>query len=130
MNTFNATVTRDSDKVRFQLDEDVILSYNISDFTESVIHAALNHEAIVIGVRPYAVKRSNDGVNVTVLANQWLGDQTHIAAELAGQSIVLVEHDRAVDKTGESITVQLTPESLHLFDRDSGAAISHGMVMA
>jgi len=130
MNVFNATVTQDSGKVRFQLDEDVSLSYNISDFTESVIQAALNHETITIGVRPYAVKRSNDGVNVTVLVNQWLGDQTHIAAQLAGQSIVLVEHDRAVDKTGESITVRLAPDSLHLFDRDSGATISHGMDMA
>ncbi len=130
MNVFNATVTQDSGKVQFQLDEDVSLSYNISDFTESVIQAALNHETITIGVRPYAVKRSNDGVNVTVLVNQWLGDQTHIAAQLAGQSIVLVEHDRAVDKTGESITVRLAPDSLHLFDRDSGAAISHGMDMA
>jgi len=65
-----------------------------------------------------------------VLANQWLGDQTHIAAQLAGQSIVLVEHDRALDKTGESINVRLTPDSLHLFDRENGAAISHGMTMA
>ncbi len=130
MNVFNASVTQDSDQVRFQLDENVSLNYNISEFTESVIQAAIKHESIVIGVRPYAVKRSNNGVNVTVLVNQWLGDQTHIAAELAGQSIVLVEHDRAFDKTGETISVQLTPDSLHLFDRHSGAAISHGTVMA
>jgi len=130
MNVFNATVTQESDEIRFQLDEDVFLSYNIADFTESVIHAALTHEEIVIGVRPYAVKRSHEGVKATVLVNQWLGDQTHIAAELAGQSIVLVEHDRAIDKAGENIMVRLAPESLHLFDCDSGAAISHGMAMA
>jgi len=130
MNVFNATVTKDSDTVHFQLDEGVSLSYNMADFTDSVINAALSRESIVIGVRPYAVKRSDTGVGVTVLANQWLGDQTHIAAQLAGQSIVLVEHDRSRDKSGESITVRLTPDSLHLFDRDSGAAISHGMAMA
>jgi len=130
MNVFNATVTQDADIIEFQLDGGVSLSYNRSEFTEPVINAALSADSIVVGVRPYAVKRSDNGVEVTVLANQWLGDQTHIAAQLAGQSIVLVEHDRAIDKTGESITVRLTPESLHLFDRHSGAALSHGREMA
>jgi len=130
MNVFNATVSQDSDKIRFHLNKDVFLSYHIADFTESVIHAALTREQVIIGVRPYAVKRSQNGVSATVLVNQWLGDQTHIAAELAGQPIVLVEHDRAVDKTGETIVVRLAPESLHLFDRESGNAISHGMTMA
>jgi len=44
--------------------------------------------------------------------------------------IVLVEHDRALDKKDDSIGVRLAPESLHLFDRETGAAISHGMELA
>lgn len=127
MNVFNATVTQDDDTIRFQLDQGISLSYRVTDFNDAVIRAALARKTVVIGVRPYAVTRIEDGVNVTVLANQWLGDQTHIAAELAGQSIVLVEHDRALDKKGESIAVRLAPENLHLFDRDTENALSHGM---
>ncbi len=130
MNVFNAKVALDAHKLRFELDENIVLSYDISDFSESVVNAALTRESVVIGVRPYAVKRSDTGVDVKVIANQWLGDQTHIAAMLAGQPLVLVEHDRAFDETGNDISVRLAPESIHLFDYATGDAISHGMELA
>jgi len=130
MNVFNAIVSKQGNTVQFKLNEEHSLSYGLSEFSESVIAAVLDRRKVVIGVRPYAVKRSSDGVNVTVTANQWLGDQTHIAAVLAGQTIVLVEHDRAFDKKDDAISVRLAPENLHLFNADDGAAISHGMELA
>jgi len=84
----------------------------------------------MIGVRPYAIKRSKEGINITVVANHWLGDQSHIAANLAGQTIILVEHDRAMDKIGDEINIYLEPQSIHLFERETHDAISHGVVLA
>ena len=87
-------------------------------------------ERVVIGVRPYAVRRVKVGVPATVSANQWLGDQTHIAADFAGGSIVLVEHDRTQLVLGEPIGVKIDPQNLHMFDVATGNAISHGRELA
>lgn len=130
MNVFNAVVKQDGSRVLFELNEGVSLSYGVDDFSESVMTAALSHASVVVGVRPYAVKRTDDGIQATVIVNQWLGDQSHIAASVAGQSIVLVEHDRALDKMGDDIAIRLSPENIHLFERDSGNAISHGLKLA
>lgn len=83
-------------------------------------------DRVALGVRPYAVQRSETGAAARVLANQWLGDQSHIAAEFAGGTLVLVEHDRADLSEGDEITVHLDASDLHIFDPDTGAAISHG----
>ncbi|MCL4137696.1 UNVERIFIED_CONTAM: hypothetical protein GTU68_003654 [Idotea baltica] len=126
MNVFNANVVQDGNKILFELDENVVLAYDMNDFSEPVVGAALSSSSVVVGVRPYAVKRSDAGVDVRVITNQWLGDQTHIAAMLAGQPLVLVEHDRALDKIGNNIAVRLAPESSFCC-RATGVAISHGM---
>jgi multiple sugar transport system ATP-binding protein len=86
--------------------------------------------SVVAGIRPYAVHRTKNGPSATVIANQWLGDQTHIAASLGDESLVLVEHDRARLARGETIHVELAPDALHFFDADTGAAISHGRELA
>ncbi len=130
MNVFEASVERDSNSVRFELDNDVCLTYDAADFSTNVIQAALSLKHVVIGVRPYAIKRTSNGIKASVVANHWLGDQSHIAATLAGQSVILVEHDRAPDKSGDEIYIKLDPDNIHLFDRESGAAISHGAELA
>ncbi len=130
MNTFSAKIERNDTLVRFILDQGVSLSYNISDFSPNVIDAVLALQHVVVGVRPYAIKRHADGMRATVVANHWLGDQTHIAATLAGHSVILVEHDRATDKVGDDIYINLDPDNIHVFDRDSGAAVSHGADIA
>lgn len=65
-----------------------------------------------------------------VAVNQWLGDQTHIAADFAGGTMVLVEHDRTSLEIGQPIGIRLDPASLHVFDSESGMAISHGEELA
>jgi multiple sugar transport system ATP-binding protein len=61
-----------------------------------------------------------------VLSNQWLGDQTHVAAEIAGRMIVAVAHQRVAARVGEEIPFDVAASDLHLFDSDSGAVIAHG----
>ena len=126
MNVFNADVQTHATGVSFNLSGGVTLEYSDSDFSQDVLQAISNRDRLVVGVRPYAVKRASNGVAATVAVNQWLGDQSHIAAEFAEETIVLVEHDRAPVAVGDTIHLYLEPANLHLFDPNSGLAIAHG----
>jgi multiple sugar transport system ATP-binding protein len=126
MNVFEAFVANEADRIKLRLPDGLALDYAHADFTPPVRDELLKRERVVIGIRPYAVRRAKDGVPATVSANQWLGDQTHIAADFAGGSLVLVEHDRTRLDLGETISVRIDPQNLHVFDSESGAAISHG----
>ena len=130
MNVFDASVSTVDNKVTFALDDAVSMSFPASNFDQTVIEAAMQRNSLVVGIRPYALRRSSEGMPATVIASQWLGDQTHIAVNLAGKAVVLVEHDRAMDKTDDRIMIDIEAHNLHLFDRDSGNAISHGAVLA
>jgi len=130
MNVFAARAQAAAGQLQLDLGEGLQLSYSADAFAPEVRDALLSRRDIMLGVRPYAVHRSDDGAAAQVVANQWLGDQTHIAASFAGGTIVLVEHDRADVSVGDAITVRLAPENLHVFDTDTGAAISHGVRMA
>ena len=63
-------------------------------------------------------------------ANQWLGDQTHIATDFAGGALVLVEHDRTRLALGDTIRIAIDPKNLHVFDARTGKALSHGAELA
>ncbi|PDT80460.1 ABC transporter ATP-binding protein [Sinorhizobium sp. BJ1] len=130
MNVFEASVTASESRLAFGLKDGIRLDYAASDFSHAVRDALTKRQQVVLGVRPYAVKRSADGVTGRVAVNQWLGDQTHIAADFAGGTLVLVEHDRTNLEVGQPIGIRLEPASLHVFDGDSGMAISHGEELA
>ena len=126
MNTFDATVVAAGDVIEFRLRDGTSLAYNASDFPGRVLRTVLGLQKVVVGVRPYSVRRSAGGAEAVVAVRQWLGDQTHIAAEFAGGSLVLVEHDRSDAAPGDVIGIRIDPGSLHLFHSQSGKAISHG----
>lgn len=130
MNVFNATVSSSDNRIAFMLDDSITLHYPTAQFSADVIQAALKRQSVVVGIRPYAIKRSTSGIPARVVVNQWLGDQTHIAASIAGKPVILVEHDRAHDKPDDEIHIQMDAANLHLFDRDSGDALSHGSALA
>ena len=130
MNVFPATVRTVGGEVTFDLSGGLLLRYPEAAFDAGVRKMVLTRRDVVIGVRPYAVHRTAQGAAAQVVANQWLGDQSHIAASFAGKTIVLVEHDRARMFEGQSIHVQINLEDLHVFDPATGAALSHGHVLA
>lgn len=130
MNVFEAEISGDDDSMVFALNGDVRLEYRTADFQPDVRKALLQRRRVVVGIRPYSVRRVANGVPARVAVNQWLGDQTHIAADFAGGTMVLVEHDRADLALGETIGIRLDPDSLHVFDAASGAAVSHGRELA
>lgn len=126
MNVFAAKVASSSDQMVFVFDDGSDLSFPKSTFGNALQERITNLGAVTIGVRPYAVHREARGVEARVLVNQWLGDQSHIAAEFAGGTLVMVEHDRAEVSEGSQILVHFDPGDLHIFDSETGAAISHG----
>jgi multiple sugar transport system ATP-binding protein len=127
---YPATVNCSADSVTFELGDNTSLTYRQSEFSEGVRQQLQQQTSLVVGVRPYAVKRVADGAQATVVANQWLGDQTHISAEFAGTTLVLVEHDQTRLDPGQHIAIAIAAEDLHLFDKDSGNAIAHGGALA
>ncbi|MEI2299679.1 ABC transporter ATP-binding protein [Ensifer sp. MJa1] len=130
MNVFEASVTGSESRMDFGLRDGVRLEYAASDFSHAVRDELIKRQKVVLGIRPYSVRRSADGVTGRVAVNQWLGDQTHIAADFAGGTMVLVEHDRTELDVGQPIGIHLDPSSLHVFDGESGRAISHGQELA
>jgi multiple sugar transport system ATP-binding protein len=126
MNVFDASILGADGRLRLVLGDGVSLDYPEGAFPETVRALLLGRPKVTIGIRPYSVHRSGEGIPATVSTSQWLGDQTHIAAELAGASLVLVEHDRAHLRRGDAIRVAIDPKDLHVFDSESGMALVHG----
>ena len=130
MNVFPATASLSDGTLTFDLTGGLDLRYPEAAFDPRVRKMVLDRKQVVIGVRPYAVHRAEQGAAARVVANQWLGDQSHIAASFAGKTIVLVEHARAHLSDGEPIKVEIKPQDLHIFDPASGLALSHGNELA
>ena len=130
MNVFSAQASDQGGQLRLDLGDGLHLTYAADAFAPEVRATLLKRKDIMLGVRPYAVHRDTEGAQAQVIANQWLGDQSHIAATFAQGTIVLVEHDRANVAVGDAINVRLAPEDLHIFDKDTGAALSHGAHLA
>lgn len=131
MNVLEATVASGQrGRLKLALEGGLALDYPENAFAAPVREALRSRQRVMLGVRPYAVKRIDKGLPGTVAANQWLGDQTHIAADLPGGTMVLVEHDRTRLSIGDPVHLHVEPSDLHVFDADSGAAISHGAELA
>ncbi|MFV0491667.1 MAG: ABC transporter ATP-binding protein [Pseudorhodobacter sp.] len=130
MNVFPASVSGTGGQIQIDLQGGLDLKYPEAAFAPEVRDMMLGRRDVVIGIRPYAVHRTETGAAAQVLVNQWLGDQTHIAASFADKTIVLVEHDRVELEEGQAISVELRAEDIHVFDPDSGQALSHGHDLA
>ncbi|MEM7299716.1 MAG: ABC transporter ATP-binding protein [Pseudomonadota bacterium] len=126
MNVFPARLSQADNRLRLDINGELQLDYESSAFSVDVRERIISAGNVVIGVRPYSVRRTESGASAKVLANQWLGDQSHIAASFAGGTIVLVEHDRTALNVGDEMAIAIDPENLHIFDPDTGDAISHG----
>ncbi|MEK0081596.1 ABC transporter ATP-binding protein [Benzoatithermus flavus] len=81
-----------------------------------------------LGIRPHRVRVGDPrGLAATVVSNQWLGDQTHLALDLAGCFLVVVAHGHVRSAIGEQVPVGLPLAAMHVFDAESGNALVHGL---
>ncbi len=82
---------------------------------------------VVVGVRPHKVAMGTGPFSAKVVSNQWLGDQSHVAAEVAGKLLVGVSATRIRTMPGEAVAYDFAPQDLQLFDADTGVALAHGL---
>ena len=125
MNVFDAAA-ENGDHVRFSIPSGPTLNYASADIPQRVRAALGSRARVVVGVRPHSVRLGAGPQAARVVSNQWLGDQTHVALDVAGKLLVAVSHAPIAAKSGETLSYSLAPETLHLFDAESGVALSHG----
>ncbi len=129
MNVFESRVVN-SDRVRFAIDGGPTFDFADSDIPRSVRAAIGGREKVVIGVRPHAVRLGTGSDDARIVSNQWLGDQSHLAMEVAGKLMVAVSHAPIPAKVGERLRFGVSASDLHVFDVSTSAALSHGLEAA
>ena len=94
MNVFDAAA-ENGDHVRFSIPGGPTLNYASADIPQRVRAALGSRARVVVGVRPHSVRLGAGPQAARVVSNQWLGDQTHVALDVAGKLLVAVSHARS-----------------------------------
>ncbi len=126
MNVLPVDVKDNGKTIDFAISDGQNLSYAAAEFPQALRQRLKSETALMLGVRPHAVRVGKDGLKARVATCQWLGDQTHIAAEIAGRTVVSVSHEQIAVKPGENVVLSIAPNDLHVFASGNGAAIAHG----
>lgn len=126
MNVFAASVLAAVDQVSFQLEGGTTLTYPASDIDAALRARLAGMQKVDIGIRPHALQLGDGPVRGKVMACQWLGDQTHVAVDVAGRTVVSASQERVSRAPGSDVALGVAARDLHLFDPASGAAIAHG----
>jgi multiple sugar transport system ATP-binding protein len=129
MNVFEAKVSN-GDRVQFAIENGPTLDFSDTEVSPRVRSAIGGHKRVVIGVRPHAVRLGAGSGVARIVSNQWLGDQSHLAMEVAGKLMVAVTHAPIPVKAGEPMQFGVSASDLHVFDASTAAAISHGLEAA
>lgn len=130
MNVLSATIETTSKQVTFKIEGGSELRYPPGEISADVTKALKNRNTITLGIRPHAVYAGQGSIKGKVIACQWLGDQTHVAVDVGGRTIVSVSTEKVTLKTGVDISLNIGAHDLHIFDPESGEALSHGGVAA
>ena len=126
MNLLPAEARVDGAGIVFALPGGAQLAYGPGEMASHVGEAALARGAVIVGMRPHAVRLSGAGLPARVVANQWIGDQSHVAVSFAERTVVVVEHERVTARSGETVGLSVGAGDLHVFDAGTGVALSHG----
>lgn len=127
MNVFDATLRRRGDITVLEIDGGPALDFGGTGLPARAGTALGSRTRAVVGVRPHHVRLGTGPFSAKVVSNQWLGDQSHVAADVAGKLMVGVSTTRIRVSPGSDIPYDFMPQGLHLFDGDSGAALVHGL---
>ncbi|MCA3561181.1 MAG: ABC transporter ATP-binding protein [Aestuariivirga sp.] len=130
MNVFTADAKVSSDTVAFGVEGGATLTYPAADFSQSLREMLARTPRIALGIRPHALHLGDGPVKGKVMACQWLGDQTHVAVDVAGRTVVSVSQERVSRAPGSDVALTVAAGDLHLFETSSGKAIAHGGTLA
>jgi multiple sugar transport system ATP-binding protein len=79
---------------------------------------------VKVGVRPHDITLGEGPLTGRVLSNQWLGDESHVALDAKGRLVVAVILGPSPAASGASLAFGFAPERLHLFDPETGVALT------
>jgi ABC-type sugar transport system ATPase subunit len=72
---------------------------------------------VVMGVRPEHLRLDTTGLPATVRAVEWLGNQQHVIADAAGETVTLtLPPDHREPVPGEAVHLRAEAGAVHLFD--------------
>ena len=80
----------------------------------------------LVGIRPehFQQRASKNGVSVTIEALEQTGAETLLQCRYGNDQIVIVLHERFMAKPGDQYRFSFSPSDLHLFEAETGAAVS------
>ncbi|MCA3555971.1 ABC transporter ATP-binding protein [Aestuariivirga sp.] len=130
MNVFTADANVSGDQVTFTLEGGAALAYPAAELSAELRGRLARTPKIALGIRPHALRLGGGVVRGKVVACQWLGDQTHVAVDVAGRTVVSVSQERVSRAPGSDVGLSVAARDLHLFDPASGKAIAHGGTLA
>ena len=125
MNVFDAKVEI-GERVRFTVKDGPTLDFSANEFSQAARSAIARRARAVIGVRPHDIRLGAGSNEAKVVSNQWLGDQSHLAFDVAGKLMVAVVFSEMSAARGETMRYDIASAKLHVFDAESGKAVSHG----
>ncbi|UFN47902.1 ABC transporter ATP-binding protein [Roseomonas sp. OT10] len=87
---------------------------------------------LLVGVRPEAIAivPPEGPVRATVVLTELSGADMHVTLRSASGGELVARHDprTGLPLPGETVGLRFDPAQLHLFDQDSGQAVSHGVL--
>jgi multiple sugar transport system ATP-binding protein len=127
MNLLEMEVNRTDGGFRFSVGADVAfdVSGDALDKTAQRVLAAATR--VQVGIRPQRIAVGEGAVRVRIVSNQWLGDQSHVAGECAGNLLIAVTPNRVAARPGDTIQFAMAPRHLNIFGPD-GVCIRHAEV--
>jgi len=130
MNIFDAKVTASPQAFRFEIEGGASIEYAKAEFSPDVQGLLADRKEIALGIRPHAFHVGSGAIIGKVISCQWLGDQTHVAVDVGGRTVVSVSHNRIAERPGAEIGLSAAAGDLHIFDAESGHAVAHGGSLA
>ncbi len=80
---------------------------------------------VTVGFRPQHLEMHDDGMPLTVRVCEPLGEETDVILETSKEVAITARlHLTRVPESGSTLNLRPRPESIHLFDADSGMRIS------
>ena len=120
MNVFEAAVSTDGGPARLVIQGGPVLDFDGAGLAPAVRQAIGDRAKVLVGVRPHKVRLGAGPFQAKLVSNQWLGDQTHVAAEVAGKLLVSVVTDRVSARLGSVANFGFAAADLHVFDPRDG----------
>ena len=126
MNFFDATATKEGDKVVFALSNGMKLEVPYALISTFPPERLREGKKVIVGFRPEHIKIVDSGLRFLVNVVERLGSETLLYGDLQGEEslpIVLKTGMNDSFKPGLELNVAFVPEEIHLFDPDEGETL-------